>query len=248
MKTLLLLLFAIAIPTPAYCQTAGSAEDRVQIDAQLERIRAMGRAGREPSEQPPELDVHDPSGSYFKNAEYQKDQLLKCLQEIIENNKKVMTRSPAHALEGKKSNAENEKMIEALETSPVFEPLILVKLGSVGVLRMSTELRQRIGDGTALVEVNAFTNNWDLNSWTPERVFSKELMIMRGMDFSAFVDGKSFTTDQVFQITGTTTYNTALGGTKTVYVIQPIDDATKRRIEERYSEIEKERSFRLLCG
>jgi hypothetical protein len=48
-------------------------------------------------------------------------------------------------------------------------------------------------------------------------------VMVRGMSTSGMVDDQTFACDTVFEVTGTETYNTAIGGTQTVFVLKPLD-------------------------
>jgi hypothetical protein len=48
-------------------------------------------------------------------------------------------------------------------------------------------------------------------------------VMVRGMSTSGMVDDQTFACETVFEVTGTETYNTAIGGTQTVFVLKPLD-------------------------
>jgi hypothetical protein len=48
-------------------------------------------------------------------------------------------------------------------------------------------------------------------------------VMVRGLPTSGMVDNQAFACETVFEVTGTETYNTAIGGTQTVFVLKPLD-------------------------
>ena len=62
---------------------------------------------------------------------------------------------------------------------------------------------------------------------------TEETVFLQGVDLSNAVDGKRFQLEWIMKITGTKTYGTAAGGTNTVYVLEPLDEETHKKILER---------------
>lgn len=83
-------------------------------------------------------------------------------------------------------------------------------VGDVGGI-VAFKVQQVIDEDTALLADPFSRRNTGITVWA------------EGIDFSGAVDGESMTVDEVVKISGTKTYTTALGGTKTVMVIEAVD-------------------------
>jgi hypothetical protein len=58
----------------------------------------------------------------------------------------------------------------------------------------------------------------------PRVGINKNINVMvRDLPTSGMVDDQAFACETVFEVTGTETYNTAIGGTQTVFVLKPLD-------------------------
>lgn len=146
--------------------------------------------------------------------------------------------------EAPKRSPEAAHYVSSLKTIKelFLTPYISSKVGSVGVVHGAVKIRQRIDDESALVEVNAWTGVWtSRRAWTSKKIsvqvhnmkMSEELMLLRGLNIRNLVDGDSFKTDRIFVVSGTSTYETAIGGSKTVLVIEPVGESTEKKIADR---------------
>jgi hypothetical protein len=81
-------------------------------------------------------------------------------------------------------------------------------------------------------------------NWTVMQVIDEDNMLVglpagqrlwvKGFKTEGLTDGKPFRISNIVKVTGTTTYKTAIGGTKTVFVIEP--ETTKERQEREAKE------------
>ena len=79
-----------------------------------------------------------------------------------------------------------------------------ITVGSIGKFRYNLKMRQIIAKDQALVD------------------YGDSTFLLRGIDFSKFADDTQITYDDLLHVSGTHRYTTVIGGTNTVYVIEPL--------------------------
>jgi hypothetical protein len=96
-------------------------------------------------------------------------------------------------------------------------------VGDLGLVRTQRAIaRQVIGDTEALIEID-----WPIPGATDlsgRPAWSQVTLLVRGVSTKGIADGRELALPQVFEVTGTHRYTTVGGGTKTVLVIQPVDE------------------------
>ncbi len=107
--------------------------------------------------------------------------------------------------------------LERLDKSLPMPQLILDNLhvGAVGALEFPEGM---IGDRTPSFEVMQITDGTNMMV----TMFGQRVWVS-GVSTAGLVDGKKVELPQVFRITGTKTYKTAIGGSNTVFVFSPVD-------------------------
>jgi hypothetical protein len=129
-----------------------------------------------------------------------------CLQEYLAERQDIFERQMVNF----SKVASRDRVREKLNEGPnelEFGPMWSYAVGKVGYLPQ-VEITQVVDEGTALAK--------DGDVW----------FFLEGFNFSSAVDGQFSTPRSMVKITGTRQYGTAIGGTNTVYVIEPYKPAT----------------------
>lgn len=101
-----------------------------------------------------------------------------------------------------------QKQIKTIENDDLWLPSeannVAFTVGSVGILP-TLHITQIVDDGDLIGEAG------DQGFW------------LKGIDTKSLVDDKDYTFGQTVQVTGTKRYTTAMGSSRTVYLVEPID-------------------------
>ncbi len=65
-----------------------------------------------------------------------------------------------------------------------------------------------------------------------------QTVLLQGVDLTDVADGEQVKLESIVKIIGTKTLNTAAGGTRTVYVAEPLSPATHKKIIKRLEELQ----------
>jgi len=147
--------------------------------------------------------------------------------------------------EGKATEVSNQKQSLALsadnlkklkENNPVFLSSMPEKQPEIGMIGRLEELevKQIVGPTDSIVERKWYTTSSRIRSingrfeagsvYQSQRTEKNSCWFwITGVKTSEIADGSTFTPTQVFQVTKTKTYDTAIGGTKTLFVLEPVD-------------------------
>ena len=87
-----------------------------------------------------------------------------------------------------------------------------VNVGDIGRCRKGFEVRQILNNSEALVK------------------YAGDLYLMRGIDFSNFVDDSVLTYNDLLHISGTYRYTTVKGGTNTICVLEPLPQSVRAEV------------------
>jgi hypothetical protein len=98
-----------------------------------------------------------------------------------------------------------------------------IGVGSVGVL-YSVHVVQITGPDEMLAEIPVAYIYESRMYDKPVHSSRKELVFIKGVSTDGLIDGHDLKTESVFRITGTKRYGTAMGGTKTVFVLEPTSE------------------------
>jgi hypothetical protein len=139
-----------------------------------------------------------------------------------------------------------------LPAPPLEFPLTV---GAIGRLRGSTfKLLQRLGDKEARIGIHRSMDLDELRAYARDRftTLPEVDVFLSNYDVSRMADEQEHKTTECFIVTKTKTYETAVGGTRTIFVIEPFDSSaaqaifTKAMSEERAAErrIDVERDLR----
>jgi hypothetical protein len=93
-------------------------------------------------------------------------------------------------------------------------PIGKLELGSMGRLEQAIRVLQVIGKDTALVEYGSAT------------------IMLKNINTTGMVDGQRIKATDVFLVADTTSYNTVVGATKTVFVLVPVTEDQLRKARE----------------
>jgi len=123
-----------------------------------------------------------------------------------------------------------KKYIEDLQSAIAYRPNLEARLNSVGHLLEPIRIIQRIDDASGLVEAHFYNGIWNQIRGTCDpvvvyRVLEARTILLRNVNFKSHADGDDLdAADLILKVVGTTKYSTALGSSKTVYVVQPVSD------------------------
>lgn len=138
-----------------------------------------------------------PTPKYFKNA---------AVTEYVEA---VMRQAGGGYQSYTVDNGRGRRVTKKVYVPPDIRPLVFgsrwpLAVGRIGYLP-DAEIFQIVDDNMALLSVGS------------------DIVMVRKIDFSAAVDGKGGNVVPMMKVTRTTTYTTTLGGTNTVFVLEPFD-------------------------
>lgn len=129
------------------------------------------------------------------------------------------TKSKDRIAELKKEIKTLEQRIKDAKTRPIMSSHLQFygapAVGGVG-LPLSIEIRQIIGEDKMLVDFEFHEPPFSAGRT------AKQLVMLRGVSTAGHVDGGAIKPVCLFEIVGTEKYGTAIGGTKTVFVAEPI--------------------------
>ena len=133
-----------------------------------------------------------------------------------------------------KSHLEEEmKREESVMSCLLMGP---IQVGALGLVPEPISIEQRIDGNSALAKIEIPKGSpprYTAVAGGISRTMTEETVFLQGVDLSNAVDGKRFQLEWIMKITGTKTYGTAAGGTNTVYVLEPLDEETHKKILER---------------
>lgn len=170
---------------------------------------------------------------YLRAASEQREQAVEAYEQIIKDNLRHPNRRlPLIAKTIRLANKENKEALKKIKEGS-YRARLVAEVGSVGVLEGTGEVRQILDVDSALVEIEFFVGRWSFSSWDPRRVVKESLVLMKGIDFTKFVDNESFASGLILKVTGTYTYENVLGSSRTVYVVEPVAEADRLKITGR---------------
>lgn len=111
----------------------------------------------------------------------------------------------------KKEVEESQTTVRVLQdtTVPILPYIQSLSVGQIGGVAYQAEVRQRIGKSEAVIVVTIDGTDENLVYW-------------KGYDLSNLSDGSKFAVPGAVVVSGTKTYRTVVGGTKTVPLLEPI--------------------------
>lgn len=182
---------------------------------------------------------------YFTNAEKARENEIRSLERSIKEAKQKF-RLPANTAfradvikSAKATLARDEPRLKILKQQVLKErreklrPTYVLsigvnKLGQIGVLRATDQVvvSQVVDDNTMLITIIKDKRGFSIAPNRTTTVIGNKIKTtawVKGIKTAGMVDGQRFQSQQLFQVTGTKQYETTVGRTRTVFVVEPFN-------------------------